>query len=420
MIYDLYMAKLEIKTTQNIKQKQVMSYHQRFELEVLELSNQDLIKMIQSELENNPLLGQDSNLETGRIQKENSNFELLMNYVVEEETLSEHLQKQIRLLNQDINIDLAFFVADMLDSNGYLNYSGQELLKYFPQYNENDLEKTIQIIHNLDPLGCAARNVKECLLSQTSDVNTQKIIKGFLPDVALNHLSNISKQLNIPLNEVQKSIDHLKTLNPKPGSNFCNTSLYLSPDIYCYVESQEICIELMNETYGLYRIPLSLSNTEKKTKQYALWDNKLNNLLLAIKKRNRTLLKIVSYICEYQKDYFLYSSELKPCTMKRIAELAQVHESTVSRCIANKSIIFNNQIIPLKHFIVKSIADDSTSEILKVIQNIIKKEDPYHPLSDDKISNLLNDLDYQISRRTVAKYRDILTIPSSSKRRKLK
>lgn len=179
MIYDLYMAKLEIKTTQNIKQKQVMSYHQRFELEVLELSNQDLIKMIQSELENNPLLGQDSNLETGRIQKENSNFELLMNYVVEEETLSEHLQKQIRLLNQDINIDLAFFVADMLDSNGYLNYSSQELLKYFPQYNENDLEKTIQIIHNLDPLGCAARNVKECLLSQTLDVNTQKIIKGF-------------------------------------------------------------------------------------------------------------------------------------------------------------------------------------------------------------------------------------------------
>ena len=279
------MAKLEIKTTQNIKQKQVMSYHQRFELEVLELSNQDLIKMIQSELESNPLLGQDSNLETGRIQKEDSNFELLMNYVVEEETLSEHLQKQIRLLNQDINIDLAFFVADMLDSNGYLNYSNQELLKYFPQYNENDLEKTIQIIHNLDPLGCAARNVKECLLSQTSDVNTQKIIKSFLPDVALNHLSNISKQLNIPLNEVQKSIDHLKTLNPKPGSNFCNTSLYLSPDIYCYVENQEICIELMNETYGLYRIPLSLSNTEKKTKQYALWDNKLNNLLLAIKKR---------------------------------------------------------------------------------------------------------------------------------------
>ena len=413
--------KLKITSNQKQLQKQTLSYRQRLEIELLESSNQDLMRKIQEELESNPFLEQDMAFETGHIRKEKPNFELLLNYVVKEKTLSEVLHDQIRLINKPFHRDLAFFISDMLDSNGYLNYSNTELLKYFPQYSEKDLETTLQIIQTLEPLGVGAHNLSECLLIQLKDQTdtsgnlAKEIIKNHLHDLANHRLDQISKATNANLKQIQAAIDLIQSLNPKPGSSYSNTASYLYPDIYCYVEDNEIYIEMMNETYGLHIVSL---NTESKDKNIRQWKNNANALLRAIEKRNHTMYKVISSICDYQKNYFLYSSTLKPCTLKTIAEKANVHESTVSRCISNKSMIFNGEVIPLKYFFPKAIANDSVLEIQEMIRVTLKNEDPSHPFSDQEISNILKESEYEVSRRTVAKYREQLHIPSSSHRKR--
>lgn len=409
-----------IDSRQILYQKQQLSYHQRFELDVLEISSMDLNEMIQKELESNPFLEQDMCLETGHIRKEETNFELLLNYVVKEKTLSEELHEQVRWYDKDLHIDLAIFITDMLDSNGYLNYTNKELLKYFPQYDTQEVEKTIKIIQTMEPAGVAARSLSECLLIQLSKMEgtiaeiAKRIADGYLEEVALNHIDLLAKQTNTTTANIQRAIDLIKSLDPKPGSKYSNTASYLYPDLFCFIEDSKIHLELMNDTYGLHVNKLPKTDYE----ECRSWYRNATNLVSAIKKRNQTLLKVGNAICEFQKDYFLYSTGLKPCSMKQIADICNVHESTVSRCVADKSMIFNNQVIPLKYFFPRGLADDSVIEIQELIHDLVRKEDPYHPLSDEKISQMLAELDYQISRRTIAKYREKMNIPSSSKRKR--
>lgn len=409
-----------IDSRQILYQKQQLSYHQRFELDVLEISSMDLNEMIQKELESNPFLEQDMCFETGHIRKEETNFELLLNYVVKEKTLSEELHEQVRWYDKDLHIDLAIFITDMLDSNGYLNYTNKELLKYFPQYDTQEVEKTIKIIQTMEPAGVAARSLSECLLIQLSKMEgtiaeiAKRIADGYLEEVALNHIDLLAKQINTTTANIQRAFDLIKSLDPKPGSKYSNTASYLYPDLFCFIEDNKIHLELMNETYGLHVNKLPKTDYE----ECRSWYRNATNLVSAIKKRNQTLLKVGNAICEFQKDYFLYSTGLKPCSMKQIADICNVHESTVSRCVADKSMIFNNQVIPLKYFFPRGLADDSVIEIQELIHDLVRKEDPYHPLSDEKISQMLAELDYQISRRTIAKYREKMNIPSSSKRKR--
>lgn len=412
--------KHKIDSRQILKQRQNLSYHQRYELDILEISNMELQEAIQNELESNPCLEQDMSYETGHIQKEETNFELLLNYVVKEKTLSEELYDQIRWCNYSIHTDLAYFIADMLDSNGYLTYKNEELLKYFPQYDESDVEETIKVLQMMEPRGIAARSLSECLLIQLSSKEgyvvdiARHIVRDHLEEVASNHVSFLAKQMKTSLTTIQDAINLIKSLDPKPGARFSNTASYLKPDLYCYIENGEIHLELMNETYGLY-----LSDFPKMDrKEYRIWNRNALNLISAIKKRNQTLLKVGYAVCRFQQNYFIHSTGLKPCTMKQIAVISKIHESTVSRCIAGKSLIFNDQVIPLKYFFPKGLALDSVLEIQDVIRTLIKQEDPCHPLSDESISVKLGELDYQVSRRTVAKYRENMKIASSARRKK--
>lgn len=412
--------KQRIDSRQIHQQHQTFSYHQRFELDILEASNIELNEIIQSELESNPCLEQDILYETGYVQKEKTNYELLLNYAVKEKTLSEELQEQIRWYSKDIHTDLAIFITDMLDSNGYLLFENKELLRYFPQYNLKDIEKTIKILQTMEPPGVAARNLSECLSIQLSKMKgkipniAKKIVNNFLIEVATNRTLFIAGQINESLENVQKAITLIKKLEPRPGAKYSSTSSYLYPDLYCYIENQEIHIELMNETYGLY-----MKNLPRiKNKEYKSWNHNARILISAIQKRNSTLLNIGHALCQFQKNYFLYSTRLKPCTMKQIADICNVHESTVSRSISGKSVAFNNHVIPLKYFFPKGLENDSITEIQDVIRELIEKEDSQHLLSDEKISEKLAELDYQISRRTIAKYRKIMNIPSSTNRKK--
>lgn len=417
--------KLENKILQTLTQQQKLSLRQQQDLKILEMNASDILSYIEEELEKNPLLQQDDAYENGYIQKCKSNFELLLNYAVQERTLSEEVQVQIDTYAKPIHKDIAYFLADILDSNGYLKVSNEDILNYFPLYQSDDIEETIQLLQTFEPAGICARNLQECLLIQLcfEDVPYSQtaivIVNYFLQEVAENKLPQIAKELAISLQEVQEAITLIRSLNPKPGSSYANHSMYINPDLFIEVDEDEIHIELFRNNYGLHIEKDCLQQGDKETSTYLKNHLKeAESLLQGIQKRNITLLKIADCIVQHQLQFFLYHQELKPLTMSTIAKELDLHESTISRSISQKSMIFEEATIPLKYFFASSIGEDTSSnQLQQLLKELIHNEDKRKPLSDQALLDILQKEGYQISRRTIAKYRDQLHIPSTSKRK---
>ncbi len=419
-----------MKTTHNlipeIKQTQTLSTRQLQNLKILEFSNYELQQHIQNELESNPLLEQDYSFEDGYISKCQCNFELMLNYVVQEESLQDILQQQIHCYRKPIHEDLAIFLSNLLDENGYLTYSNKKIQKYFSQYSIDDIEDTINILQTFEPSGIFARNLQECLLIQLTSTSHKQsnlaitLVNDFLEDIALNNLNKISSHLKVSVDDIKEAVSLIKSLNPKPGSNFASSSIYLYPDIFVSVDNDEVHIELFRNNYGLHLQSYDFLSHYEDTKKYLKQEKvKAEHLISSINKRNTTLLHITESIIAHQLAYFTEGKALRPLSLKIIADELQYSESTISRCISNKSLIFNTQIIPLKYFFVKSVSesDKSTNEVYKALKDLIHSENPNHPYSDQKLCYLLNENGFQISRRTVAKYRNILHVPSAAQRK---
>lgn len=408
------------------KQQQTFSLKQQQELKILEMSGNELLSYIEEELESNPLLEQDMCYESGYIQKCEPNFELMMNYVIKEKTLSEEIQEQIRYYRGQIHTDLAMFLSDIINDNGYLLYSNKQLTRYFPQYSIEDIEDTIHILQTFEPLGIFARNLQECLLIQLENSSDEHahlailLINDWLQDLAEHKFPFLADALHVSVKEIEESYMLIRTLNPKPGSSYSSTAAYLNPEVYIFCEEKEIHIELLRKTYGLH-LNMHTYDTAQKEGDFRSYlkeqKQSAETLMSYINRRNTTILKVTQAIVEWQADYFLHSGKLKPCTMKQIANSIGMHESTVSRCINAKAIIFQEQTIPLKYFFPKTLQEDCTEDILTELKAMISSEDKTCPYSDQKLCNLLQEKGFQISRRTVAKYRDQLKIPAAAKRK---
>lgn len=402
---------------------QVISFKQQQELKVLEMNSAELSMYIEEELESNPLLEQDMSFETGYITKCEQNFELLLNYVVREKTLSEVIQEQIHQYRGPILVDLAVFLADMLDDNGYLRYTDDELLRYFPNYDRTALHETISILQTFEPKGVCARSLQECLLLQLKERTesivplARRILSEHLTELAENKIKLIADHLNCSLLEVQDAVTMIRNLQPKPGAGYSSTASYLHPDVYVSVNGREVHIELLNQTYGLYLNSDKYCNLDELEDWLSPYYQRAKQLLSNIEKRNQTPLNVVMEIFRKQDGYFLDGMSLQPCTMKQIASKLGVHESTISRCINGKSMVFHRQVIPLKYFFPKTLEQEDVQILYLAIKNIIQKEDKKKPYSDQAICDLLNKQGHVISRRTVTKYREQLGFPSTSKRK---
>ena len=263
--------------------------------------------------------------------------------------------------------------------------------------------------------------------------NTELIIERYLEDIAHNRLLKISKELNIDLKEVQEICDFIKTLEPKPGRSYSGDAdqvNYITPDAYIeYIDGEYVII--LNDITGprlninnFYREMIRQGKDPKATEFLSERLNAAMRIIRSIEQRRMTIYSVLESILKFQRDFFIMGEKgLKPLTLKEVADDIDMHESTVSRATNGKYVQTPRGLFELKYFFTSGIstnkgADVSSTSIKAVLKEIIEGEDPKKPYSDQQLSNILKERGISISRRTVAKYRDELNIPSSTMRRR--
>ena len=367
--------------------------------------------------------------------KEEISFE---QFVSAEITLTEHLlfQLQFAILNNKYK-PVGRFIIESLDANGYLTTNSEEIASFFNLSIDN-VENILSIIQTFDPTGIGARNLKECLLIQIrqkgiQDSKMKDVISFHLEDVAENRLSNISKNLNISIKEVQEITDFIKTLEPKPGRTFGSGEeiKYITPDVMVEKVDEEYTVQV-NDT-SAPRLSISpyyrrmLLDEDKDSNTSKFLTDKLNSamwLIRSIEQRRQTIYNVVKAIVKYQIDFFEHGRKyLKPLTLKLIADEVGIHESTVSRAVNGKYMQSPRGIFPIKFFFTSGVSNEygegiASESIKSMIKDVVDNENSRKPLSDQALSEYLQNKGIQISRRTVAKYRDEMSILASSKRKR--
>ncbi|MGB9835856.1 MAG: RNA polymerase factor sigma-54 [Candidatus Saccharicenans sp.] len=371
----------------------------------------------------------------GYEEKEEVRYE---NFISKRPNLWEHLSWQANLtFYQAEELEIAEFIIGNLNEDGYLTISVEEIAAQLNKPVEK-IEAVREKIKMFDPPGCASLNLRECLLSQMDSLNLQdevarKIISDYLPLLQKSDLPELSKILNLELSELKLHLDLIKNLEPTPGRKYSeDKDIYVVPDIFVVKENGEWKVYLNEE--GLPRLRLnkyyqqlsrSGAQNDQETSRFlrekikkAVW------FIRSLEQRHRTIYRVASYIVDKQKDFLEKGIDfLKPMTLVEVARELGLHESTVGRVVANKYMMTPLGLYPLKFFFHKSLSgvygeEISSLRIKERIRKLIENEDKNNPLSDDEIVEILARENIQIARRTVAKYRDQLGIPSSHIRKK--
>jgi RNA polymerase sigma-54 factor len=359
-------------------------------------------------------------------------------YLSREPSLQEYLLLQLGLCKLDeTQKRIGEFLIGNIDPNGYLTGDTEEFALLLG-VDTGEIEAVLSIIQKFDPAGVAARNLQECLLLQVAECKAvhplaEIIIKEHLADVAENRFKKIAADLGVEPGAVQAAVDFIRTLDPKPGRLMGDSSdtRYIIPDVAVEKVSGDYVV-LVNEINtprltinSYYRSILGRENGESLTSSFI--KNKLDSalwLLRSIEQRRQTLYRVTECIVRMQRCFFDEGiKHLRAMTLKQVAEEVGVHESTVSRATANKYVQTPRGLYPLKFFFASGVDDQKgasiSSEAIKShLRELIESENPYRPLSDQKLTDLLEQRDILVSRRTVAKYREELSIPSSNKRKR--
>jgi RNA polymerase sigma-54 factor len=370
----------------------------------------------------------------------------------------EHLESQLGLRNlSEKQKILGEYILGNIDDDGYLR---RELINIIDdlaflqnvETTESELEEVLKIIQDLEPAGVGARTLRECLLlqiekkdkSQPSMNLAYTILDSHFEEFTKRHYDKIIARLEITENDLKAAIDEVLKLNPKPGGvysdPFNKTSQPIIPDFI--LELSEEGFDLHLNSRNLPELRLSPAYNEmlhaysrdksqkKEMKDAALFvKQKIDSakwFIDAIRQRQNTLLLTMNAILEYQQEYFIEGDEtkLKPMILKDVAEMTGLDISTVSRVANSKYIQTHFGIFPLKFFFSEGLQTDSgeevsTREIKRILQDCIENEQKRKPLTDERLTEILQEKGYQIARRTVAKYREQLNIPVARLRREI-
>ena len=359
-------------------------------------------------------------------------------YVDNDLTLPEHLlfQFQFAAVSEEKQ-RIGEYIIEALDENGYLTSSVEEIGKSL-QVPVEEVGEVLKIVQGLDPVGVGARDLRECLLIQLRSLGLltkefRAVVTDHLEDLASNRLIQIAKSLGISVEEVQRMGDVIRTLEPKPGRQFSagEETKYIIPDIivertedgYSITVNDSSTPHLRVSSY--YRNLLHQAGSDDQLSSYlservnsALW------LIRSINQRKQTIYNVAEAIVRHQRAFFDNGSKyLKTLTLREIGDDLGIHESTVSRSINGKYLQCSHGVFELRHFFsagVKAGSGEgvSSNSVKEFIKEIVDGEDPKKPFSDQAMVAKLAEKGFEISRRTVAKYRDELNIPSSSRRKR--
>jgi len=352
--------------------------------------------------------------------------------------LEEYLLEQLRFIKHGSNLSeqeftIAQYIIGNLDSNGYLAISIEEIAEIL-QLSQEEVLKGLEIVQQLDPSGIGARNLQECLKLQFNlfpDCPLKmELMLDHLDDLASGYYKKIAQDLNMSVQEVKTMGELLRLLDPKPGSRFDRNveTKYIIPDAvikrvgneyYVLVNESDIPRICINESYK----KVLRQQDDQEIKKFVREKVSAGlNLIRCIENRRSTIHDVLEEVIKRQKDFLDYGvSALKPLTMKEVAEGVGVHESTVSRVSSNKYIDTPRGLFPIKCFFAGSIGREKeiTAERVKNdIKKYISNEDSSKPYSDQELANRFAKEGIDIARRTIAKYREELRIPSSPLRKK--
>jgi len=331
--------------------------------------------------------------------------------------------------------EIAEEIIGNLDENGYLTATLEELAQS-ANYSMEDVEEALAMVQEFDPPGVAARDLQECLLLQLKLLDpqntlAQQIIKDHLKYLQNNQLKEVARELNRPIELVKRAVETIKRLDPKPGLRYNKTEPRLvEPDVQfrkvdgewqVFMNDDDVPQLRLNPTY---RRLLARDAADRDVRNYVKERfTAAIQLMKNIEQRKHTILRVCQSILRRQADYLDYGPDhLRPMMIKEVAEEVGVHPSTVSRAVANKYVHTPQGVLELRSFFSESVNGPQGSEmsllsLKRRVKQMIDEEDTAHPLTDEQITKKLSDEGIQVTRRTVAKYREDMRIPSTHRRR---
>ncbi|HDX9590022.1 TPA: RNA polymerase factor sigma-54 [Bacillus pseudomycoides] len=356
-------------------------------------------------------------------------------YSVDSTTIQQHLVNQLQYYKIDEEQrKIASFIILNVDENGYLQETNEELASLLSICIEK-VNSCMELVQSLEPAGVGARNIQECLSIQLKRLQKRNALAEMIVDEYFAYFvkkdwRKLANVLKCSTEELQEAVHVITSLQPKPGLAFSSEKpLYIVPDMAVKKEGNRLVIQ-MNER-NMPRIEIHseyselLHNSESDVASYV--SEKYQHvqwIMRSLKQRKQTLLNVMEVIIEKQRDFFMNGPQyLKPLALKEVAEILGVHESTISRATRNKYVQTPYGLFEMKSFFSNAVATTedaaiSTKRVKQLIGEFVEKEDKKKPLSDQKISKMLEEEhEIVVSRRTVAKYREQLNIPASSLRK---
>lgn len=351
--------------------------------------------------------------------------------------LYDHLLWQLRFSNEPESIrKIGEVIIGNIDENGYLRASIEEIITGAEAQRET-VEKALSLIQGFDPIGVGARNVMECLLLQLKALNlggtlVEKIIINNMDELEKRKYPQIAQQYNLPLKDIMSAVKIIEGLEPKPGRNFSNYNTnYVVPDVFLVKTADGYQIILNDE--GLPRLRVSSfykkliqqnNAVSKEDKQFLV--EKLRSavgLLKSLDQRDRTIYRVTESLLSLQKEFFDKGIKyLNPLTLRDVASVLNLHESTISRVTSSKYLSCEHGTFCFRFLFSSALQSGmgsvSSTSVKDIIKKIVIEEDSQKPLSDQKIGEMLKKNGIIIARRTVAKYREGMGIPAQTHRRK--
>ena len=472
-----------------INQKQVLSLQQKLSpqqiqmIKLLELPTVQLEQRIKQEIEDNIVLeeeerpAEDEDLQPQEIsvdeylrEDDTPSYKSHINnyskddkqrpvYLTEGRSLQEYLIEQLNFRNlSERDMRLATYLVGSLDEDGYLRRDLESVADDIAftvgiETSAEELERILGIIHELEPAGIGARDLRECLLLQIDQLplNTRprrlarRILADYFDEFVKKHYEKLMARLQVSEDEFREAIAEIKHLSPKPGNLYAeggtDTTPYIIPDFI--LDYQDGHFNLSMNSYNVPEVRINrryvdmirdmvgpdgkVKEQDREALQFV--KNKIDSakwFISAIKQRHDTLMRTMQTILDYQQEYFKDGdrSKLRPMILKDIADRTGLDVSTISRVVNSKYVQTQFGIILLKSLFSEAMQTESgeevsSYEIKNILQQCIDEEDKRHPLTDETLMDILNSKGYRIARRTVAKYREMLNIPVARLRKQI-
>lgn len=422
-------------------QKLAMTQQMQQSIRILKYGSEDLHNFLSNvELENPFMIVNASHsYVTGGLDHQNEHD--IAEFAVEKkaQSLYDYLMDQVKLTMRKTPIrDMVVYFISQLDQNGYLKADLEKLSK------EKGIDKVLMLdaltlLQQLDPPGTGARNLQECLILQvqydsSAPLNAEKILKEDFEDFTNRKWSKIAKKHCISIEDVQKILDYVQTLSPAPGAIYDQSEVgYIEPDLVIEKKLDgSLEVKLTKESNPEIRFKKEYYESLKNSSDKHVLDylkekrHEFEKIQEDVLMRGNTLLRLGRLIVERQHNFFTESNRpLKPFLLRDAAQKLQLHESTISRAVSGKYLLYEGKVMELKEFFSRAVSyarengeNVSADEIQQKIRLIVEKEDKKNPLSDQKIVDKMKEEGLKVSRRTLAKYRERLGIPASSFRKR--